>query len=246
MASVPMFGFLIELWNETVGHRGRKDDPLYRIRRLLTAASERISDRGRTRLRGLLDAGDPHGEVRTAWHAKETVRDIYGIDSPAVALRYTHPARRRPPRPILPVRDQQTRPDHQPLVPTDHELAHLEGDQQMPPKLSTTSSRGSNGQHSGYPTSRTTESARSSMPGNPTGTYSHRSLPREIRRARKLPEFDESGTKVRLYSPTVPPLQDHTRHAGNLPKGASKMPYMDTAKRLFGGGVGTRCCWGVV
>ena len=56
--------------NETLGHRGRKDDPLYRIRRLLTAAHERISDRGQTRLRGLLDAGDPYGEVRTAWHAK--------------------------------------------------------------------------------------------------------------------------------------------------------------------------------
>ena len=50
---------------------------------------ERISDRGRTRLRGLLDAGDPHGDVRTAWHAKETVRGIYEIDSIAVALRYT-------------------------------------------------------------------------------------------------------------------------------------------------------------
>ena len=75
--------------NETLGHRDRKHDPLYRIRRLLTAASERISDRGRTRLRGLLDAGDPHREVRTAWHAKETVRGIYDIDSPALALRYT-------------------------------------------------------------------------------------------------------------------------------------------------------------
>ena len=79
--------------NETLGHRGRKRDPLYRIRRLLTSASERISDRGRTRLRCLLDAGDPHGEVRTAWHATETVRGIYDIDSIAVALRYTHPAR---------------------------------------------------------------------------------------------------------------------------------------------------------
>ena len=75
--------------NETLGHRGRKDDPLYRIRRLLTAAHERISDRGQTRLRGLLDAGDPYGEVRTAWHATETVRGIYGIESPALALRYT-------------------------------------------------------------------------------------------------------------------------------------------------------------
>ena len=75
--------------HETLGHRGRKDDPLYRIRRLLTAAHERISDQGQTRLRGLLDAGDPHGEVRTAWHAKETVRGIYGIDTPVLALRYT-------------------------------------------------------------------------------------------------------------------------------------------------------------
>ncbi|WP_420612458.1 ISL3 family transposase [Candidatus Spongiisocius sp.] len=75
--------------NETLGHRGRKHDPLYRIRRLLTSASERISDRGRIRLRGLLDAGDPHGEVRTAWHAKETVRGIYQIDSIPTALRYT-------------------------------------------------------------------------------------------------------------------------------------------------------------
>lgn len=75
--------------NETLGHRGRKNDPLYRIRRLLAAASERISDQGRTRLRGLLDAGDPYGEVRQAWHAKETVRGIYQITSPVEALRYT-------------------------------------------------------------------------------------------------------------------------------------------------------------
>ena len=40
--------------NETLLHRGRKDDPLYRIRQVITAASERISDRGQTRLRGLL------------------------------------------------------------------------------------------------------------------------------------------------------------------------------------------------
>ena len=75
--------------NETLGHRGRRGDPLYRIRRLLTAAHEKISHSGQTRLRGLLDAGDPHGEVRTAWHAKETVRDIYGIDTPVLALQYT-------------------------------------------------------------------------------------------------------------------------------------------------------------
>ena len=63
--------------NETVGHRGRKDDPLYRIRRLLTKADERLDDRGRDKLLGLLAAGDPRGEVKTAWHAKEMIRQIY-------------------------------------------------------------------------------------------------------------------------------------------------------------------------
>ena len=60
--------------NETLGHRGRKDDPLYRARRLLTKAHERLDEHGDTKLLGLLAAGDPRGEVRTAWHAKEVVR----------------------------------------------------------------------------------------------------------------------------------------------------------------------------
>lgn len=51
--------------NETLGHRGHKNDPLYRSRRLLTKADERLDDRGRRKLLGLLDAGDPRGEVRT-------------------------------------------------------------------------------------------------------------------------------------------------------------------------------------
>ena len=70
--------------NETLGHRGRKDDPLYRARKLLLSASERITDNGQVRLRGRLDAGDPHGEVRNAWHAKENLRSIYDITNPKV------------------------------------------------------------------------------------------------------------------------------------------------------------------
>ena len=54
--------------NQTLGHRGRKDDPLYRARKLLVSASENITEHGHTKLRGLLDAGDPCGEVRDAWH----------------------------------------------------------------------------------------------------------------------------------------------------------------------------------
>ena len=68
--------------NQTLGHRGRKHDPLYRARKLLVSASENITDSGRVRLRGLLEAGDPYGEVRDAWHAKETLRSVYDIDDP--------------------------------------------------------------------------------------------------------------------------------------------------------------------
>jgi transposase len=67
--------------NETLGHRGRRDDPLYRSRRLLTKGHERLDDRGEAKLLGLLEA-DPRGEVRLAWHAKETIRGIYAIDDP--------------------------------------------------------------------------------------------------------------------------------------------------------------------
>lgn len=63
--------------NQTLGHRGRKHDPLYRSRRLLTKASERLSEQGHEKLRGLLAAGDPDGHVAIAWQAKEAVRDIY-------------------------------------------------------------------------------------------------------------------------------------------------------------------------
>lgn len=70
---------------DTLGHRGHKTDPLYRSRRLLTKAHERLDDRGENKLAGLLEAGDPRGEVRLAWHAKETIRGIYAIEDPTEA-----------------------------------------------------------------------------------------------------------------------------------------------------------------
>ncbi len=71
--------------NETLGHRGRKDDPLYRSRRLLTKGHERLDENGEAKLLSLLEAGDPRGEVRMTWHAKETVRGLYAIDDPHAA-----------------------------------------------------------------------------------------------------------------------------------------------------------------
>jgi transposase len=74
--------------NETLGHRGRKTDPLYRVRKLMTIAHERLDEGADAKLRGLLEAGDPKGEVRTAWHTKEVVRSIYQITDAALAAEF--------------------------------------------------------------------------------------------------------------------------------------------------------------
>ncbi|MDA8040725.1 MAG: transposase [Actinomycetota bacterium] len=73
--------------NETLGHRGRKDDPLFRIRKLLLKGEERLDERGREKLLAGLRVGDPKDELLGAWLAKEAVRTIYLVD--------TWPLRRR-------------------------------------------------------------------------------------------------------------------------------------------------------
>ena len=67
--------------NDTLGHRGRKRDPLYRIRKLLLTGTERLDHRGRDRLLLGLRVGDPNDEVLGAWLAKESVRDVYLADT---------------------------------------------------------------------------------------------------------------------------------------------------------------------
>lgn len=67
--------------NETLGHRGRKHDPLYRIRKVLLTGAERLDERGHDRMLLGLRAGDPNDEVLGAWLAKENVRDIYLAES---------------------------------------------------------------------------------------------------------------------------------------------------------------------
>ena len=63
--------------NETLKHRGRKDDPLYRIRKLLLCGAERLDDKGNDRMLLGLRCGDPNDEILGAWFAKESVRDVY-------------------------------------------------------------------------------------------------------------------------------------------------------------------------
>ena len=69
----------------TLGHRGRKRDPLYRIRKLLLTAAEQLTSRGRARLRAGLTAGDPAGEVAVAWQGKELLRAVYAAVGTAAA-----------------------------------------------------------------------------------------------------------------------------------------------------------------
>ena len=69
----------------TLGHRGRKPDPLYRIRKLLLTAAEQLTGRGRARLRAGLAAGDPTGEVAAAWQGKELLRAVYAASDLADA-----------------------------------------------------------------------------------------------------------------------------------------------------------------
>jgi transposase len=71
--------------NEILGHRGRKSDPLFKIRKLLLAGAERLNESGNERLLLGLRIGDPDNEVHGAWLAKESVRDIYLTDDPREA-----------------------------------------------------------------------------------------------------------------------------------------------------------------
>lgn len=65
---------------DLLGHRGRKADPLYRIRRVLLTGQERLSERAWQRLHEGLRLGDPDDEVLDAWLAKEKTRDVYLTD----------------------------------------------------------------------------------------------------------------------------------------------------------------------
>jgi transposase len=69
----------------TLGHRGRKPDPLYRIRKLLLTAAEQLTGHGRARLRAALAVGDPFREVTAAWQGKELLRAVYAAADLAAA-----------------------------------------------------------------------------------------------------------------------------------------------------------------
>jgi transposase len=62
---------------EQTGHRGRRDDPLYRVRRALLTGEEKLDEQAAARLNSLLALGDPDAEVAIAYRVKERLRDFY-------------------------------------------------------------------------------------------------------------------------------------------------------------------------
>ena len=72
---------------DTLGRRGHKNDPLYKIRGLLRRGQEHLTDKQIDRLETALQAGDPHLEVTVAWHAYQQLRSIYTTDDPAEGRR---------------------------------------------------------------------------------------------------------------------------------------------------------------
>jgi transposase len=69
------------------GHRGRKDDPLYRIRNLLRCAEERLTERQQVRLAAAVEADERHLEVFVAWQCAQQLRRVYHQPEPAAGRR---------------------------------------------------------------------------------------------------------------------------------------------------------------
>jgi transposase len=68
--------------SEQLGHRGRRDDPLYRARRVLLVGEEKLDAAATERLWSLLELGDPGAEVAIAYRIKERLRDFYRTRQP--------------------------------------------------------------------------------------------------------------------------------------------------------------------
>jgi len=62
---------------QTLGHLGRRGDPLYGIRNLLRAGRERLTDRQRSRLQAAFAAHEDHISVEVADQCAQEVRDMF-------------------------------------------------------------------------------------------------------------------------------------------------------------------------
>jgi len=105
------------------GHRGRKHDPLYRIRNILRAGVEHLTDRQQARLEAAFVADERHLEGR----ARLALRPTAAIHLPPTRPRPRAPDRGAHPRlvPHLPdPRDSPPRPNPEPVAQRVPRLLH--------------------------------------------------------------------------------------------------------------------------
>jgi transposase len=68
---------------DTLGHRGMKNDPLYKIRTVLRSGADNLTLRQQHRLADAIAADTRHEEVYVAWQCAQRVRDVYHAADPA-------------------------------------------------------------------------------------------------------------------------------------------------------------------
>ncbi|MDN6022026.1 MAG: ISL3 family transposase, partial [Acidipropionibacterium jensenii] len=68
---------------DTLGHRGTRNDPLYKIRTILRCGAENLTERQQHRLAEAIAADERHEEVYVAWQCAQRVRDVYHAATPA-------------------------------------------------------------------------------------------------------------------------------------------------------------------
>lgn len=62
---------------QTLGHRGRKDDPLFGIQTILRAGAENLTDKQRARIVAAIEADPALDEVFVAWQCAQELRSAY-------------------------------------------------------------------------------------------------------------------------------------------------------------------------
>ena len=64
---------------DTIGHRGRKGDPLFGIQTILRAGAENLTDKQQARLVRAIESDEAHEEVFLAWQCAQQLRAAYRV-----------------------------------------------------------------------------------------------------------------------------------------------------------------------
>ena len=75
---------------EATGHRGHRDDPLFRIRRLLRRRADRLSEHAWARLLAGLHAGDVNQQIGLTWIAAQELCRLYACSNRAAAEQHLY------------------------------------------------------------------------------------------------------------------------------------------------------------